>query len=403
VAADRQDAAGPILEIERVTRSFGDFRAVDDVSISVRRGEFLTFLGPSGCGKTTLLRIIAGFETPTAGDVRIGGRSMAGVKPYKRPVGIVFQNLALFPHLSVGENVAFGLAARRVAAADIRKQVASALALVELAGLEQRRIHELSGGQKQRVALARALVLKPEVLLLDEPLGALDLKLRRQLQYELKEIQRRVGTTFLFVTHDQEEALTMSDRIAVIHGGRVEQIDEPEVVYSRPSSAFVARFIGDTNLFEGTVRTVGADWLELDLGPFASAVRVPTTTRAEAGSRVVLSVRPEHVRLGSEAASGVAGVRATVEGRSYVGASTRYVLAAAGMSIVALESNADAGRRGYRIGEVVPLALTLDHAALVPDRDASTTVPVASAGSASAHGDASTARAWHGEQPDRPT
>lgn len=370
--SSRQDAERPILEIQRVSKRFGEFTAVDDVSISVRRGEFLTFLGPSGCGKTTLLRIIAGFETPTRGDVRIGGLSMARVRPYRRPVGIVFQNLALFPHLSVGENVAFGLAARRVANAQRRRQVADALGLVELAGLERRRIHELSGGQKQRVALARALVLQPDVLLLDEPLGALDLKLRRQLQYELKEIQRRVGTTFLFVTHDQEEALTMSDRIAVFHRGRIEQIDEPEAVYRRPSSAFVARFVGDTNLLEGKVRTVGSEWLEIELGS------------------LVGKVRPEHVRLGDEALSAGAGSSATVEGRAYVGATTRYVLRAAGMSIVAQVSSADAGGRTYRIGETVPLSLGLDHAALVPDRESVAAAPVAPMPGRSAQGDART-------------
>jgi ABC-type Fe3+/spermidine/putrescine transport system ATPase subunit len=364
-----QGSAAPILEIERVSKRFEDFHAVDDVSLSVRRGEFLTFLGPSGCGKTTLLRMIAGFETPTSGEVRIGGRSMTGVKPYRRPVGIVFQNLALFPHLSVGENVAFGLVARRADSAAIGKQVAEALALVELSGLETRRIHELSGGQKQRVALARALILKPEVLLLDEPLGALDLKLRRQLQYELKEIQQRVGTTFLFVTHDQEEALTMSDRIAVINRGKVEQLDEPEVIYARPASTFVARFIGDTNLLEGTVRASGADGVEIDLGQLGNRVPMRTAARLSIGQRVVLSVRPEHVRIGPWPAPepGAATMRARVAGRSYIGANTRYVLRAADLSIIALESNADGGQRALRLDEDVSLGIDLDHAALVPD------------------------------------
>jgi len=371
VASGRQDPAGPILEIDRVTKRFGEFRAVDDVSISVRRGEFLTFLGPSGCGKTTLLRIIAGFESPSRGDVRIGGRSMTAVKPYRRPVGIVFQNLALFPHLSVFENIAFGLVARRTGAVDIDRQVAEVLSLVELAGLEARRIHELSGGQKQRVALARALVLKPEVLLLDEPLGALDLKLRRQLQYELKEIQRRVGTTFLFVTHDQEEALTMSDRIAVINRGRVEQLDEPEVIYGRPASAFVARFIGDTNLIEATVRSAGREGIEVDLAQFGNGLRLSVDSPVSVGDRVVLSVRPEHVRLSAEPGPCSAVVRARVVGRSYVGANTRYVLQAAGMSIIALDSNAHGGQRAYRLDEEVSLGINLDHAALVPDADSS--------------------------------
>ena len=367
VASGERDLAEPILEIERVTKRFGQFLAVDDVSISVRRGEFLTFLGPSGCGKTTLLRIIAGFESASAGDVRIGGRSMSGVKPYRRPVGIVFQNLALFPHLSVGENVAFGLVARRTDSAQVRSMVAEVLALVELAGLEDRRIHELSGGQKQRVALARALVLRPDVLLLDEPLGALDLKLRRQLQYELKEIQRRVGTTFLFVTHDQEEALTMSDRIAVINRGKVEQLDEPEAIYRNPASTFVARFIGDTNLFEATVRSPGADGAEVELPSIGSAAFLRTDARLAAGDRILLSVRPEHVHIGVAPCSSTALVRGRVASRSYVGANTRYVLDVAGTSIIALQSNADGGQRAYRPDDDVSLGIALDHAALVPD------------------------------------
>ncbi len=362
-----QDSARPILEIERITKRFGEILAVDDISISVRRGEFLTFLGPSGCGKTTLLRIIAGFESQSEGEIRIGGRSMAGVRPFRRPVGFVFQNLALFPHMSVHENVAFGLRARRVHTSDIGKQVAAVLALVELAGLEERRIHELSGGQKQRVALARALVLRPDVLLLDEPLGALDLKLRRQLQYELKGIQQRVGTTFLFVTHDQEEALTMSDRIAVINGGCVEQLDDPETIYRRPASTFVARFIGDTNLLEGAVKTIGAGWLDVDLGRFGTAVRVNTEQRLATGSSVALSVRPEHVRLGTGAEVGSLHLRARIADRSYVGANTRYVLDAAGHSIIALASNAEDAERGYRIGDEVSFGFNLFHASVVSD------------------------------------
>jgi len=365
MTADVQADGASILEVDRISRRFGDFLAVDDVSIDVRRGEFLTFLGPSGCGKTTLLRIIAGFETQTAGDIRINGRSMAGVRPYHRPVGIVFQNLALFPHLTVRDNVAYGLKARRVPGADIARQVTEVLGLVELSGFEPRRIHELSGGQKQRVALARALVLKPEVLLLDEPLGALDLKLRRQLQFELKGIQQRVGTTFLFVTHDQEEALTMSDRIAVIHQGRVEQLDVPERVYRCPASAFVARFVGDTNLLAGTVRADGPGWVDLDLGRFGPAIRVETATRTAAGAGVTLSVRPEHVRLGPAAEVGPGRWRARITDRSFIGANTRYLLDANGLPIIALESNAAGARTHFRIGADVSFGFDLSHAALV--------------------------------------
>jgi len=360
-------AADSILEIDRITKRFGDFRAVDDVSLTIRRGEFLTFLGPSGCGKTTLLRIIAGFESQDEGGIRIGGRSMQGVRPYDRPVGIVFQNLALFPHLSVGENVAFGLKARRESAVVIRREVRAGLELVELDGLEERRIHELSGGQKQRVALARALVLKPDVLLLDEPLGALDLKLRRQLQYELKSLQQRVGTTFLFVTHDQEEALTMSDRIAVLNRGRVEQLASPETIYRMPSSSFVARFIGDTNLLQGVVLAAGEGWVSVDLEQFRMQARLSVEQSLPVGSRVALSVRPEDVRLGADATGQAVHGHAVVEDRSYVGANTRYAMNAGGVRIIALGFNVGESARTHGIGETVPFGFDLARAAVVHD------------------------------------
>lgn len=357
----------PILEIDRITKRFGDFCAVEDVSIAVQPGEFLTFLGPSGCGKSTLLRMIAGFETPSGGEIRIGGRSMTGVQPYNRPVGIVFQNLALFPHLSVAENVTYGLKAHRFGAEECHARTTEMLAMVELAGFEKRRIHELSGGQKQRVALARALVLRPDVLLLDEPLSALDLKLRRQLQYELKGIQQRVGTTFLFVTHDQEEALTMSDRIAVINAGRVEQLDTPERVYRRPASTFVARFVGDTNLLQGIVLDAGDDWLDLDLGRFGTRVRVPTPQTMPVGTAVVLSMRPEHVHLNASIETASPHWQATVQDRSYGGTHTRYVLSTGGESIIALESNAKSGHIPCRVGDHVSIHFDLGEAALVRD------------------------------------
>ncbi|MCC7274720.1 MAG: ABC transporter ATP-binding protein [Alphaproteobacteria bacterium] len=315
-----------LLTIDRVVKTFGRHRAVDGVSLVVRRGEFLTLLGPSGCGKTTILRMIAGFEQPDAGTIAIDGRTMNGVPPYRRPIGLVFQNLALFPHLTVGENIAFGLRVRRQAADAIAREVGEALALVELAGFADRRVHELSGGQRQRVALARALVIRPAVMLLDEPLGALDLKLRRQLQLELKSIQQRTGTTFIFVTHDQEEAITMSDRIAVMNGGRVEQLDSAHTVYNRPATAFVATFVGDTNLLTG--RIVG-----LDGG--AAQVSVPTLGRdvpgagaagMRVGANVLLSIRPENVRAADPS------LPWRMEGRVvevvYAGAAHRYTVAA---------------------------------------------------------------------------
>jgi putative spermidine/putrescine transport system ATP-binding protein len=238
------------VEIRAVSKRFGDFAAVDRVTLSIAPGEFFSLLGPSGCGKTTLLRMLAGFEHPSEGSILIGGREMAGVPPYDRPVNLVFQAYALFPHLTVARNIAFGLRYQNVSRGDEAKRVAEALEMVRLVGLEQRKPDQLSGGQRQRVALARALVLRPRVLLLDEPLGALDQKLRKEMQVELKNLQKQLGITFIFVTHDQEEALTMSDRIAVMNAGRVEQADAAATVFERPSTRFVAAFLGAANVLE---------------------------------------------------------------------------------------------------------------------------------------------------------
>jgi ABC-type Fe3+/spermidine/putrescine transport system ATPase subunit len=245
------------VELRAVTKRFGDHVAVDDLDLDVREGEFLSLLGPSGCGKTTTLRLIAGFERPDAGAIRIGGRDVASLPPYKRPVNTVFQSYALFPHLSVRDNVAYGLKQRGLSRPERRARAEEALELVRLPGMQGRKPRALSGGQQQRVALARALVMEPEVLLLDEPLGALDLKVRRQLQIELKRIQESVGITFVYVTHDQEEALAMSDRVAVMNEGRIEQLGAPQEIYDRPATEFVAGFIGDTNFIERDGRRVG--------------------------------------------------------------------------------------------------------------------------------------------------
>ena len=359
-----------ILEIERVHKRFGVHHAVRDVTIRVRAGEFLTLLGPSGCGKTTLLRMVAGFETPSEGDIRIAGRRMNEVPPYERPIGIVFQNLALFPHLSVGENLAYGLRIRRLPRAEIDRQIAEVLALVDLAGLEDRRVHELSGGQRQRVALARALVIRPKVLLLDEPLGALDLKLRRQLQQELKRIQQRVGTTFVFVTHDQEEALTMSDRIAVMQGGRVEQLGTPEDVYARPRTPFVAQFVGDTNFLTGRVVASAPDGIQVRLdrldrvvaasSPAASGQHLPE------GTRVGLSIRPEHLVMAGAQERLALTFEGTVAERSYIGASTRYTLEAGGESYVAVMADSDAGIAALQPGQTVSFGWAPERAVVVP-------------------------------------
>jgi ABC-type Fe3+/spermidine/putrescine transport system ATPase subunit len=245
-----------IVELRGVTRRFGDVVAVEALDLEVTTGEFLSLLGPSGCGKTTTLRLIAGFELPDAGEVRIDGRDVARLPPYRRPVNTVFQSYALFPHLSVLDNVAYGLKQRGVGRTARRDRARELLELVRLQGVERRRPRELSGGQQQRVALARALVLEPKVLLLDEPLGALDLQVRKELQIELKRIQESVGITFVYVTHDQEEALAMSDRVAVMHGGRIEQLGRPQEIYDTPATEFVARFIGETNFIHAGGRTV---------------------------------------------------------------------------------------------------------------------------------------------------
>lgn len=287
----------PDIELKDVTKRFKETTAVDHVSLKVPRGAFYSLLGPSGCGKTTTLRIIAGLESPDSGEVRLRGRVVTNVPPFKRNLGMVFQGLALFPHLSVFENVAYGLRVRRAAEGKIRKRVKEHLALVGLGGLESRRISQLSGGQQQRVALARALVTEPSVLLLDEPLGALDLKLRLQMQLELKRLHRQVGTTFIFVTHDQGEAMAMSDRIAIMSRGKVEQEGLPDEIYYRPKTPFVADFIGETNLIEATY-TQG--FVEL---PGGIALRPSEGFQAAEGDRVMVSLRPESIRVGETAAS----------------------------------------------------------------------------------------------------
>ena len=359
-----------ILEIDRVHKRFGVHHAVRDVTIRVRAGEFLTLLGPSGCGKTTLLRMVAGFETPSEGEIRIAGRRMNEVPPYERPIGIVFQNLALFPHLSVGENLAYGLRIRRLARAEIHRQIAEVLALVDLTGLEDRRVQELSGGQRQRVALARALAIRPKVLLLDEPLGALDLKLRRQLQQELKRIQQRVGTTFVFVTHDQEEALTMSDRIAVMQGGLVEQLGTPEDVYARPRTPFVAQFVGDTNFLTGRVVAGGPGGIQVRLDRLERVVAAsspgPSGHHVPEGTRVGLSIRPEHLVVAGPQGGLALTFEGTVVERSYIGASTRYTLEADGESYVAVMADSDTGVAALQPGQRTVFGWVPERAVMVP-------------------------------------
>ena len=314
--------SSPEIQLLDLEKRFREVCAVDGVSLEVGAGEFFSLLGPSGCGKTTTLRMIGGFELPTGGSILLRGRDVTNDPPDKRPVNMVFQNYALFPHLDVGDNVAFGLRRKSVAKPEIVRRVGEALELVHLDGYDRRRPNQLSGGQQQRVALARALVNRPNVLLLDEPLGALDLKLRRQLQLELKRIQTEVGITFVYVTHDQEEALTMSDRIAVMHAGKIEQLGTPEELYDRPATRFVADFIGSTNLLRGRVEADGR--VRLTSGDIAQVAHDGLPT----GTEVEISVRPEAIALVS--GSSVGAIKATVEQAAYLGSTISYQLRTAG-------------------------------------------------------------------------
>ncbi len=315
-------APAPHLRLESLRKSYGGIEAVRGLDLDVARGEFLTLLGPSGCGKTTTLRLVAGFETPTAGRILLHGADVTRHPPYRRPVNTVFQQYALFPHLSVEDNVGFGLRMRRVGPSERRARVEEALERVALPGFAARRPRQLSGGQQQRVALARALVNRPEILLLDEPLGALDLKLRRQMQVELKVLHREVGITFVYVTHDQEEALAMSDRVAVMNAGRIEQVGSPPEVYERPRTRFVADFIGDTSLLEGSVEAARDGFLEVRAG----AVSLRARGRAHVGASVALSIRPERWRFGPAAAGAANRLRGRVLESAYAGAVLRLIV-----------------------------------------------------------------------------
>jgi spermidine/putrescine transport system ATP-binding protein len=313
----------PTVEIDHVSKHFGDFVAVDDAAFSIDEGEFFSMLGPSGCGKTTTLRMIAGFETPSAGAIRLQGQDVSRVPPHKRDVNTVFQHYGLFPHMNVSENIAYGPKAKKVPKAEIHRRVAEVLAIVRLSDFATRRPSQLSGGQQQRVALARALVNYPKALLLDEPLGALDLKLRQSMQLELKRIQREVGITFIFVTHDQEEALTMSDRIAVMNVGRVEQIGTPREIYDQPASVFVAGFIGQANLWPVAVRDRRGNRCQVDLE--GSVVVSSDRGALRVGDDAVLMVRPERVAVSASRPDGeVAAVQATVVDLVFQGPVVRY-------------------------------------------------------------------------------
>ena len=317
------------VRLSGVRKHYGEVAAVDDVDLEVGRGEFFTLLGPSGSGKTTCLRMIAGFERPDAGRIELGGDDVTDLPPFDRDVNTVFQDYALFPHMSVGENVAYGLRVKRVARDERRRRTGEALAMVRLEGYEARRPSQLSGGQRQRVALARALVNRPRVLLLDEPLGALDLKLRQQLQVELKRIQQEVGITFIYVTHDQDEALSMSDRIAVMDHGHVIQVGSPHEVYDEPESRFVAGFVGVSNLLELPVEAVDGGVARLRLGPGDSVAVEANGTAVSKGDTAIVTIRPERIGLHEGSAPQDAGCHAAgvVRESLYAGPTSRFVVA----------------------------------------------------------------------------
>ena len=369
-------APSPEIQLLDLEKRFREVRAVDGVTLEVATGEFFSLLGPSGCGKTTTLRMIGGFELPTAGRILLRGRDITYDPPDKRPVNMVFQNYALFPHLDVGDNIAFGLKRKSVAKPEIERRVGEALELVHLEGYGRRKPNQLSGGQQQRVALARALVNRPNVLLLDEPLGALDLKLRKRLQIELKRIQIEVGITFVYVTHDQEEALTMSDRIAVMNRGKVEQLGTPEALYERPATRFVADFIGTTNLLRGEVVSTEPDcaMVRLESGetcPVGSSGRT-------VGDTVDISLRPEAISLREhdpEVASAPAPIAsvpwslsAVIEQAAYLGASVQYQVRTDGGSAMTVLAPKVGAR--LPVGSPVALSWPPDEALVLGDRPA---------------------------------
>ncbi|MEA2523247.1 MAG: spermidine/putrescine transport system ATP-binding protein [Thermomicrobiales bacterium] len=346
----------PSVELRDVRKLFGSVVAVDGVSLTVRPGEFVTLLGPSGCGKTTTLRMIGGFEYPTSGAVLIHGQEMGGLPPYRRPVNTVFQNYALFPHMTVAQNVGYGLEMARVPREERTRRVAQALEMVRLPQVEKRKPSELSGGQQQRVALARALVNRPAVLLLDEPLGALDLKLRKAMQLELKALNREVGATFIYVTHDQEEALTMSDRIAVMSEGRILQLGTPNEIYERPRNRFVADFIGQTNFLDGTLVRVDGEIAEVELAG-SGVVRGRVPSGETPIGTVTVAVRPERVSLGSDFETGVIprawnSLSGTVADVIYLGTHRQVVVALPGGGAVTVHrQNRTGGDGGPQPGE----------------------------------------------------
>ena len=364
----RPDPQPPILRIENVVKTFGSFRAVDGVSLDIRAGEFFALLGPSGCGKTTLLRMLAGFETPDEGRILLSGEDIAPVLPHQRPVNMMFQNYALFPHLNVRDNIAFGLKRAGMPRGEIASRVAEMVALVRLEGLEKRKPDQLSGGQKQRVALARSLARRPKVLLLDEPMAALDKKLRESTQFELMELQRKLGMTFIIVTHDQEEAMTVASRIGVMKAGQLEQVAVPRRLYEEPASRWVAEFVGDINLFEGEVTAREALRLRVATSTAGELV-VAQPVAPVAETKVAVAIRPEKIRLAlrgpaadAAAAAALNRVEGVITDASYLGGKTVYKIRLDGCAVLhaAQANTARLDADGYGVNQRVVAWFTPD-------------------------------------------
>ncbi len=356
--SDRRSQAAHV-EFEGVSKSYdGRTLVVDDLNLGIGKGEFVTLLGPSGSGKTTILMMLAGFQTATSGAIRIGGRSVQDLPPRKRGIGMVFQNYALFPHMTVGANLAFPLEVRGIAEERRRERVERALDLVRLGGLEDRRPGQLSGGQQQRVAIARALVFEPELVLMDEPLGALDRSLREEMQYEIRSIHQRLGVTVVYVTHDQQEAMVMSDRIAVLNGGRIEQIAGAEGLYEEPERAFVARFIGENNRLHGRVTLVEDDLCEVDVG--GERIRAFRIAPCGVGDRVTLSIRPERIAIKPEEGLYHNVVEAVIEDMTFLGDHLRVRLAACGRRAVVAKIPNIVGHGAMMVGDAVRIGWTVN-------------------------------------------
>jgi spermidine/putrescine ABC transporter ATP-binding subunit len=362
----RLQAAGAEVRLLGLRKHYGGVGAVEELTLEIAAGEFLTLLGPSGSGKTTTLMMIAGFTEPDGGDIRIGERSVARVPPERREIGMVFQNYALFPHMTVAENIGFPLKMRGRPRAEIAERVQAALQMVQLADYERRVPRELSGGQQQRVALARAIVFEPSVLLMDEPLGALDKRLRQHMQSEIKRIQRELAITVIYVTHDQEEALTMSDRVAVMHEGRLAQIGTPHQLYNEPASIFVADFIGESNFLSGEVLRLGPGGLAEIANP-ASTFHAVAHKSLHPGERITATVRPEHLWISEEEGDGESNHRrGEIAEIIYVGDTTKYRIASAGEELIVREQNRERSQR-WRLGETVRVHWKPEHTTVLED------------------------------------